>query len=112
MLFYELQPNGENIQKNLRFMSVLMTMSFMVATNAYALDSMREKQIEEKFKSADKDNDGKLTLEEAKAGMPRVAKAFSKIDASKQGYIVLTTSKQKLIKPLLSKRLPLTTTSV
>ena len=41
------------MQKNLRFMSVLMTISFMVVTNAYALDSMREKQIEEKFKSVD-----------------------------------------------------------
>jgi Ca2+-binding EF-hand superfamily protein len=46
-------------------------------------------KIEEKFKAADVNHDGKLTLEEAKAGMPRVAKAFDKIDVEKRGYITL-----------------------
>jgi Ca2+-binding EF-hand superfamily protein len=46
-------------------------------------------KIEEKFKAADVNHDGKLTLEEAKAGMPRVAKAFDKIDVEKKGYITL-----------------------
>lgn len=52
-------------------------------------DPKRDKQIEEKFKAADKDGDGKLTLEEAKAGMPRIAKAFSKIDKDKKGFITV-----------------------
>jgi Ca2+-binding EF-hand superfamily protein len=46
-------------------------------------------RIEEKFKAADVNHDGKLTLEEAKSGMPRVAKAFDKIDVEKRGYITL-----------------------
>jgi hypothetical protein len=52
-------------------------------------DAKRDKQIENKFKSADKDHDGKLTFPEAKAGMPRVAKAFDKIDKDKRGYVTV-----------------------
>lgn len=46
-------------------------------------------KIEARFKAADVNHDGKLTREEAKAGMPRVAKAFDKIDVEKKGYITL-----------------------
>lgn len=49
----------------------------------------RDKDIEERFKAADKDHDGKLTLIEAKAGMPRIAKGFDKIDKDKKGYITV-----------------------
>ena len=49
----------------------------------------RDKDIEERFKAADKDHDGKLTLPEAKAGMPRVAKGFDKIDKDKKGYVTV-----------------------
>lgn len=44
---------------------------------------------QEKFEQADVNHDGKLTLDEAKAGMPRVAQNFSKIDTSGQGYVTL-----------------------
>ena len=40
----------------------------------------------ERFKSADKDNDGTLTKDEAKA-MPRVAKHFDAIDTDKDGTV-------------------------
>lgn len=52
-------------------------------------DAKTDKDIEERFKAADKDHDGKLTLAEAKAGMPRVAKGFDKIDKDKKGYITV-----------------------
>lgn len=42
-----------------------------------------------RFAAADKDGDGKLTLEEAKAGLPRVAKGFSRIDKEKKGFVTL-----------------------
>jgi hypothetical protein len=42
----------------------------------------------ERFKAADKDNDGSLTREEANA-MPRVAKNFDAIDADKSGTVTL-----------------------
>ena len=50
-----------------------------------ALDVM----IEERFKAANKKGDGKLTLEEAKAGMPKVAANFDRIDTQKRGYITV-----------------------
>lgn len=52
-------------------------------------DDKRDKDIEERFKAADTDHDGKLTLAEAKAGMPRVARGFDKIDKDKKGYLTV-----------------------
>ena len=49
----------------------------------------RQKEIAERFKAADKNHDGKLTLEEARAGMPRIAAAFEKIDIDNRGYLTL-----------------------
>ncbi len=49
----------------------------------------RMAQLEKRFKEADKDGDGKLTLDEAEAGMPRVAKNFALIDKDKKGYVTL-----------------------
>ncbi len=43
-------------------------------------------QGKERFTAADKDNDGSLTREEAKA-MPRVAQNFDAIDADKSGTV-------------------------
>jgi hypothetical protein len=48
-----------------------------------------DQEVVTRFKAADKNGDGKLTLEEAEAGMPRVAMAWDKIDVDKKGYITL-----------------------
>lgn len=48
-----------------------------------------KQEVEERFKAADTNHDGKITLEEAKAGMPRVAMAWDKIDVDKKGYVTL-----------------------
>ncbi len=45
-------------------------------------------RLEEAFKTADKDNDGTLTREEAKA-MPRVSRNFDAIDTNKDGTVSL-----------------------
>ena len=55
-------------------------------------------ELETRFKAADKNADGKLTLEEAKAGMPRVADAFGHIDVEKKGYVTLDQIKAIMIK--------------
>jgi hypothetical protein len=49
----------------------------------------RDAMLEERFKAADKDGDGKLTKDEAEAGMPRVAKHFDEIDKDHKGYVTL-----------------------
>ena len=55
-------------------------------------------ELETRFKDADKNADGKLTLQEAKDGMPRIADAFSHIDVEKKGYVTLDQIKAILIK--------------
>ena len=49
----------------------------------------RDEMIERRFKAANKSGDGKLTKDEAEAGMPRVAKHFDEIDADHKGYVTL-----------------------
>jgi len=41
----------------------------------------------ERFAKANTTNDGHLTLEQAKAGYPTVARHFTEIDAAKNGYV-------------------------
>jgi len=53
-----------------------------------------EKMIESRFRDADKNQDGKLTLLEAKEGMPRVAKNFELIDAEGRGFVTVEQIKK------------------
>ena len=46
-------------------------------------------EVEARFKVADANGDGKLTREEAKGTMPRLAMAWEKIDVDNKGYITL-----------------------
>ena len=57
--------------------------------NASAQESFRDRQIDDRFAQADKNHDGKLTLEEAQAGMPKVAANFDKIETQKKGYVTV-----------------------
>ena len=68
---------------------VIIGMSTLLPIQALAQESFRDQQIDERFAAADKNHDGKLTLEEAKAGMPRVAANFDKIDTQKRGYLTV-----------------------
>lgn len=56
---------------------------------ARELDAATTAELKDKFAKADKNGDGKLTRAEADAGMPRIARAFDKIDAQKAGTITL-----------------------
>jgi Ca2+-binding EF-hand superfamily protein len=71
--------------KPVLFVSLLLLPAFALADSA---DKSGEKQyrMEEQFKKADKDNDGTLTKDEAKA-MPHVAKHFKEIDTDKDGTV-------------------------
>lgn len=71
--------------------SSVLTMILMLVgtTNIGYAESFKDKMIEEKFAAADKNHDGKLTLAEAKDGMPKVAANFDKIDIQGRGYVTL-----------------------
>jgi hypothetical protein len=56
----------------------------------------RAAQLEQRFKEANKKGDGKLTLEEAQAGLPRLAQNFAEIDKDKKGYVTLDEVKAAL----------------
>lgn len=45
--------------------------------------------MSERFNAADANHDGKLTLDEARAGMPMVARNFDQIDTAHTGGITL-----------------------
>ncbi|MEC3764288.1 EF-hand domain-containing protein [Cupriavidus sp. SS-3] len=46
-------------------------------------------QLQERFASANTTRDGKLTREQAQAGMPMVASHFDQIDTQRLGYVTL-----------------------
>lgn len=49
----------------------------------------REQRMAERFNAADTNHDGKLTLDEAKAGLPMVARNFDQIDTEHTGAVTL-----------------------
>ncbi len=69
--------------------SISKAVALLLALGSGAALAADAAEVEAKFKAADKDGDGKLTLDEAKAGMPRVARGFDKIDTGKKGYVTL-----------------------
>jgi Ca2+-binding EF-hand superfamily protein len=74
----------------------------VLALTAPVLAQTKKSDVEElasRFASADKDVDGKLTLAEAKAGMPRIAANFDKIDKDRKGFVTLEE-----IKAMMAKR--------
>jgi len=73
----------------MKLKQILFILPLLAMTNLYAGESFRDRQIDAKFAAADKNQDGKLTLEEAQQGMPKVAANFDKIDTDKRGYVTL-----------------------
>jgi len=67
----------------------LVGLGGQITAQAQTQMSAEDKEIIAKFKAADKNHDGKLTLAEAQAGMPRVAAHFSYIDSQGRGYVTL-----------------------
>ena len=81
-----------NTLKFLPKASIGLMISAVFSMTAFAADAPltgRAKEVAERFAAADKNKDGKLTLEEAKEGMPRIALAFDKIDTENRGYLTL-----------------------
>ena len=73
------------LAKSLPFIAI----GLFVSTPAYADDSIRNKEIADRFASCDKNHDGKLSKEEAKGCMPRIYDHFSFIDSNNKGYVTV-----------------------
>ncbi len=58
-------------------------------TTAPAHRTHSRKTLQERFDSANTTHDGHLTLEQAKAGMPGLARHFDAVDKDKKGYVTL-----------------------
>ncbi|WP_114689726.1 hypothetical protein [Polynucleobacter necessarius] len=71
--------------------------SFFILTASIAIglpltaqaDSSRNQAIAERFAKCDANQDGKLTLDEAKGCMPRIYSNFSYIDSGNKGYVTV-----------------------
>ncbi|MGZ2747020.1 EF-hand domain-containing protein [Burkholderia stagnalis] len=61
----------------------------MGAANGGARVERALAQLQGRFASANTTHDGKLTREQAAAGMPMVAQHFDEIDAQRNGYVTL-----------------------
>ena len=77
--------------------SIMFAAAGLTVQLAHAQTGGRMEAImEQRFKVANTTGDGKLTLEQAKAGMPRIAKNFDKIDVEHKGYITLQQIKDAM----------------
>jgi Ca2+-binding EF-hand superfamily protein len=89
---------------NKRLLSVAFAFALLAISGVSAAQTIdpatqaKLTELEARFKVADKNADGKLTLQEAKDGMPRVADAFSHIDIDKKGYVTLEQIRAVMIK--------------
>ena len=68
---------------------VYISLGLSICSLVHADNSVRNKEIADRFASCDKDRDGKLTKQEAKGCMPRVFDHFSDIDTDNKGYLTV-----------------------
>ena len=66
-----------------------ITFSLVFSSTVFAEDNSRNQEIAERFAKCDVNNDGKLTMEEAKGCMPRIYSNFSYIDVQNKGYVTV-----------------------
>lgn len=66
--------------------TAILGLTFFSSANAIDMSAA----VEQRFKAADKDQDGKLSKTEAEKGMPRVFKNFEAIDMDKDSYVTLS----------------------
>ena len=66
-----------------------LSLLLVLPATSFADNTSRNQEIQKRFSVADKNHDGKLTLKEAEAGMPRVARNFDRIDKTNKGYVTV-----------------------
>jgi len=85
--------------------SIVFAVTSLTVQLAHAQEGGRMEAImEQRFKAANTTGDGKLTKEQAKAGMPRIYSNFDKIDVDHKGYITLDQLKAAMKEAEASKK--------
>jgi Ca2+-binding EF-hand superfamily protein len=78
------------MRTSITYLRVISTVAFVfAAVPAHADDASRNKEIQERFAKCDVNQDGKLTLDEAKGCMPRIYDHFTRIDEQNKGYVTV-----------------------
>ncbi|MBP2200170.1 MULTISPECIES: EF-hand domain-containing protein [Pantoea] len=72
-----------------KFLVLVAGFVFISAASAAPTGAFMQR-VQDRFNAANTNHDGKLTLAEAQAGMPRVAQHFAEIDTAKKGYITFS----------------------
>ena len=80
--------------RSILFFAIAIAIAIACPAQAQLFGASIESMIDKRFKEADKNKDGKLTLDEAKEGMPRVAKNFEQLDAERRGYVTVEQIKK------------------
>jgi len=89
-------PTPSSVQRHI-LCAVVFALAGLTAQISHAQEGSRMDSIlEKRFNAANTTHDGKLTKEQAIAGMPRVAKNFDKIDTEKNGYVTLQQIKDAM----------------
>lgn len=76
-------------KKSILFVVTLLCLSVPFGELRADIDPETLATLKSRFAAADKNGDGKLTRDECQAGMPRIYKAYDRIDADSKGYITL-----------------------
>src|SRR5690349_4106733 len=94
-----------NTRLNLLLAAALaITSSAVFAQDRAAKAEKFREKLEEKFKAADANHDGKLSKDEAKAGMPKVYEHFDEIDTGKTGFVTLDQVKADVAKTMKERK--------
>jgi EF hand len=80
--------------RSILFFAIAIAIVIACPVQAQLFSGSIDSMIDKRFKEADKNKDGKLTLDEAKEGMPRVAKNFEQLDAERRGYVTVEQIKK------------------
>ncbi len=70
---------------------------------ANPMQQRMESQLNSRFQQADVNHDGRLTLDEARAGMPLVAQRFTQIDSAHQGFVTLQQIHAEMLKEMAQR---------
>jgi RNase H-fold protein (predicted Holliday junction resolvase) len=90
---------------NFRIVATAILFALPFAAHADGGQSSRaaqfEAQLSQRFTAADTNGDGRLTPDEAKAGMPMVYRQFDNIDSGHKGYVtkddILAAMQQRMM---------------